>query len=225
MKKNKILRLASVMLMLCLITTCAISGTFAKYTTSGTATDSARVAKWGVTIDVSAQDALFATEYKNEEKIGTTDVGNGLSVQATEDLVAPGTTGALVIKLAGTPEVAVKVTYSATLELGENWKGENGEFYCPIVFNINGTEIKQDATNDTAEKLENAVKTAIDAYTKDYAVGTNLSTVADAAPSISWTWAIGSASADDTALGNAAAAGTAIPEIELSVDVTVTQIN
>ena len=29
MKKNKILRLASVMLMLCLITTCAISGTFA----------------------------------------------------------------------------------------------------------------------------------------------------------------------------------------------------
>ena len=55
MKKNKFMRLASVMLMLCLITTCAISGTFAKYTTSGTATDTARVAKWGVGVEVDGE--------------------------------------------------------------------------------------------------------------------------------------------------------------------------
>ena len=58
MKKNKFMRLASVMLMLCLITTCAISGTFAKYTTSATATDTARVAKWGVKVVVTGKEAF-----------------------------------------------------------------------------------------------------------------------------------------------------------------------
>ena len=223
MKKNKILRLASVMLMLCLITTCAISGTFAKYTTSGTAGDTARVAKWGVEVDVTAQDALFEVKYENEEVIGTTAVGDGWSVVASEDVIAPGTTGELDVSLTGSPEVAVKVTYSATLELGENWMVD-GDFYCPIVFNVGGTEIKQDATNNTATKLEDAVKAAIDAYTKSYAAGTDLSAAADVAPSISWTWDIDSDSAKDTKLGNAAAAGSA-PEISLSVTATVTQID
>ncbi len=51
MKKNKMLRMASALLVLTLLTTCIIGGTFAKYTTSGTATDTARVAKWGVKVE------------------------------------------------------------------------------------------------------------------------------------------------------------------------------
>ena len=46
MLKNKYLKLAAILLILCMVTTCGISGTLAKYTTGGTATDSARVAKW-----------------------------------------------------------------------------------------------------------------------------------------------------------------------------------
>ena len=46
--KNKFFKVASLMIMLCLISTCAIGTTFAKYVTGDTATDSARVAKWGV---------------------------------------------------------------------------------------------------------------------------------------------------------------------------------
>ena len=44
MKKNKMMRIASVLLVAVILTTCAISGTFAKYVTSGNGSDNARVA-------------------------------------------------------------------------------------------------------------------------------------------------------------------------------------
>ena len=47
MKKNRIMRVFSVLLALTLISTCAISGTFAKYVTRAEGEDAARVAKWG----------------------------------------------------------------------------------------------------------------------------------------------------------------------------------
>ena len=219
MKKVKFLRLASLMLMLCLITTCAISGTFAKYTTSGSVTDTARVAKWGVTVATVTDGNMFAKTYAKNDDSFTLDTNT--VVHASNDLVAPGTTGTLTsISVTGTPEVAVKVTYSATLELGENWMVD-GNFYCPIVFKVGDTEIKQDDINNTATKLEDAVKAAIDAYTKSYAAGTDLSAATDVAPSISWTWAFSGDDAKDTALGNLATA----PTIKLTVNVTVTQID
>ena len=48
MKKNVMMRVASALLVAVLMTTCAISGTFAKYTSSKTDSDSARVAVWGL---------------------------------------------------------------------------------------------------------------------------------------------------------------------------------
>ena len=48
MKKNKVMRFASLLLIATLLTTSVISGTFAKYTTSDSAQDTARVAKFGV---------------------------------------------------------------------------------------------------------------------------------------------------------------------------------
>ncbi len=50
MKKNKMMRLASVLLIAVMISTSAISGTYAKYVTSGYAEDNARVAKFGVAV-------------------------------------------------------------------------------------------------------------------------------------------------------------------------------
>ena len=45
MKKNRMMRVASALLVAVLLTTCAISGTFAKYITAEDATDSAAQAK------------------------------------------------------------------------------------------------------------------------------------------------------------------------------------
>ena len=49
MRKNRMMRLASVLLVLCLLTTSVISGTFAKYVTTVGGRDEARVARWGFT--------------------------------------------------------------------------------------------------------------------------------------------------------------------------------
>lgn len=85
MKKNKMMRLASVLLIAVLMSTCAISGTFAKYTTSVSSSDSARVAKWGfepVAMDITG---LFAKVYD----ANATDY----TVQSEVDVIAPGTQG------------------------------------------------------------------------------------------------------------------------------------
>ena len=101
MKKNTMMRLASGLLVAVLLTTCAISGTFAKYVTEATGSDTARVAKFGV--DVQAVSSIFKTSYNGE---------NAISVLSsnTDKVIAPGTTGtAVAFTIAGAPEVDVNV--------------------------------------------------------------------------------------------------------------------
>lgn len=175
MKKNKFLRLASVMLMLCLITTCAISGTFAKYTTSGTVNDSARVAKWGVTFTVAnvttptdGTTNLFADTYLNDAAIGGTAINAGVSIDSAdgEKVMAPGEEQSVKLTIAGSPEVALNLNVSAAVTL-TGWTIDASEFYCPVVFKVQvGTseavEVKADAsTVNTAALLEEALEKAI----------------------------------------------------------------
>ena len=63
MKKNVMMRIASILLVCVLVTTCGISGTFAKYTTNATSSDTARVARWGV--EVSASGTMFGKAYQD----------------------------------------------------------------------------------------------------------------------------------------------------------------
>ena len=233
--KNKFMRIAAVMLMLCLVTTCAISGTFAKYTTENTATDTARVAKWGVTITAPADataNTTFVTTYADNDASF-----NGNSVVGAADVVAPGTEGTLATPtISGTPEVAVRVTLDATLTL-TNWNGTSGE-YCPLVFTVDGDTTETfkigDAGINSVADLKAKVEAAIEKYSQDYAAGTNLANdVQDNIPTVEWAWAFDTAAndgandANDTALGNAAAdADTANdPTIEFSIKVIITQID
>ena len=88
MKKNKMMRLASLLLVMVLMTTCVIGGTFAKYTTSVESSDTARVAKWGfepATMDLSN---LFLGSYTNV-------VSND-----GKDVIAPGTEGSTTFAFA-----------------------------------------------------------------------------------------------------------------------------
>ena len=117
MKKNRTLKLASGLLILCLITTCAISTTLAKYTTGGSAADTARVAKWGV--EVSASGTMFGTAYqdtivKNGDANAT--VQSNFNPSYLANVVAPGTkneTG-IQIKIFGQPEVAFNLSAEVT---------------------------------------------------------------------------------------------------------------
>ena len=113
MKKNKMLRLASTLLVLVLLTTSIIGSTFAKYTTQDSASDTARVAKWGVTLQVMGK--LYGETYENAivaNDAGTIRVQANDYASADDYVVAPGTenAGGFKISLTGTPEVATQVT-------------------------------------------------------------------------------------------------------------------
>lgn len=235
-KKNWTLRAAVLMLALVLITSCFVGGTFAKYVTSGSGTDSARVAKFGVT--VTANGDVFAKEYATDDQ---TVVGTiAKSVISTDKVVAPGTTSNgdfVAATITGTPEVAVRVSYkldTATLQL-ENWKDADDEFYCPLVFRVknnNGNTVISGMEFQTADAMKAALVNAVAAYTKDYAPGTDLSGKAADTLTISWEWPFETGTdtdkpannVKDTFLGNEAAAGRAAI-VSLTLATTVTQID
>lgn len=221
MKKNVMMRLACFLLVAVLISTSAISGTYAKYVSKGEGTDSARVAKWGVAI--TANGDTFAKEYATDDAVFT----EANSVISTDKVVAPGTDGEMAsMTLSGTPEVAVRINYVGVFDISDNWVDGNGTYYCPLVIKVNGTAFDGRAYTSAAD-FELSVNNAIAAYSKDYPAGTDLSTVAADSLAITWEWPF-STSADndvkDTALGDAAAAGNAAT-VQLTVTTTATQID
>jgi hypothetical protein len=117
MKKNIAMRVAAFLFILTMISTCAFATTFAKYTTSGNATDTARVAKWGVNVDVAVPSTgAFQTSYAGKKtEHGDTVFATGKSTK----LIAPGTgvENAITVTITGTPEVDVEIKYEATVTL------------------------------------------------------------------------------------------------------------
>lgn len=129
MKKNKMMRAASALMVATLLTTSVISGTFAKYTTKAVGGDVARVATWGFTQTTIELDNLFKKAY-------------GTTVGSATDVIAPGTKGkdTFSFTYAGqedAPEVAYTFevsTHGSTCaeDIKNNpnikWKLDNGEW-------------------------------------------------------------------------------------------------
>lgn len=148
-KANKIMMMTvSILLCLVLITSSVMSSTLAKYVTTGNASSStARVAKWGITVEGGTD---LATKYTQIE-------GDTYKVQSSSgNVIAPGTRGALAwFRVSGTSEVAYSVDFSGTIAIGEGYtsyiKDANGNAieYFPIqlryaaydVSTVNGEEV------------------------------------------------------------------------------------
>lgn len=212
-KKYSSLRIASILLMLVLITSCVVSGTFAKYTTSGSSSDSARVTKWGVNVYVTGNDVgvLENAEGTNEE----TDIVSSSTISK----IAPGTKGTFcTFKLTGAPEVAISIDYEVTVEL-EGWEVD-GLFYCPLVIKVNGFDV---TGYSSADGYENAIIDKIEELgdaklTPGQAIDGTYNIV------VTWEWAYETDEAislKDTAL----ATKETRPTIKIDVTCTVTQID
>lgn len=227
--KKALAVILSVLMVASLITTCMLSTTFAKYSTTGHGSDSARVAKWGVIIktDISS---LFLDKYdaKTQDDVISFD---GI------DVVAPGTEGAveLVSKVSGTPEVAVEITNKAEVDLS-NWE-VNGVYYCPLIFTVNGATAPG-SLFASAEEFETWIESRVVSAAKQYPPLTDLSTAEETYVSISWVWPFEADDDNDasngifydyndTVLGNTSADNdvTNDPTIELSITQTITQID
>lgn len=121
MKKINMNRLAAGLLVLVLLTSCFVGSTMARYATGAEGSDTARAAKFGITIE--AYGKVFGQDYiKNVDPNGDEALISGtanLTVSSKADaegkrdnVVAPGTKGdeVLSFNISGSTEVAVKVT-------------------------------------------------------------------------------------------------------------------
>ena len=213
MKKNMMLRTASVLLIAVLMSTCAISGTFAKYVTSTEGTDSARVAKWGfepVAMDIPG---LF-------DKVYDADAAD-YTVQSEVDVIAPGTQGSAQFAFAydeangiNAPEVdytfVVDTTGSscdASIQDNANiqWKLDSGDW-------VTWTELI-------------AAIEALDGD-KDYEAGELPAAfgTADNTHTIYWRWVFttgNESDVKDTSMGNA----DELANVKIVIKITATQID
>lgn len=230
MKKNVMMRIAACLLVCVLASTCGISGTFAKYVTTGSASDTARVAKWGVEVFSTQDGTAFAKEYLDS------DSNTSIVVKSNDLVVAPGTksdevTGELVFGVTGTPEVATEINVVFT---GNDifWHD-----YHPIEFTLhildNNAEIDtanpdwSQATkiSGTLGEIESAINARFGTFTT--AAGETL----DALYKITWEWDFEKDNAKDTYLGDLAAKVGAVSNANYStvlnygVTITIEQVD
>ena len=236
MKKNKMMRVASALLVVVLLTTCAISGTFAKYVSEKDQTDTARVAKWGVSITTKS-NTLFLKEYAGTKFEYTVQAGAG----DYDYVMAPGTGNSMTeVTLGGTPEVAVAVEFTPTVTVTGNWIVA-GDFYCPIIVTI-GDEDICGLDFESADDFAEAIATEIGGYSAEYEPNKDLSEITNGNLfDISWAWAfdgtdyatahtghthLGGNDQDDTkdtALGDVAVAEDL--QLNIAFEISVTQID
>lgn len=195
-RNNKLLKASGVLLVLTLITSCFVGGTLAKYVSEGDGKDSARVAKWGVEVAVTGDEAFKTTYGKNDasSSVSSNTVASAGSESVTftwtssagsksekvnvNDVIAPGTEGTFGgISVTGKPEVAVKIETTAEVDF-TGWdvdkSGDKYYFYCPLVFKIGdeticGLEYSGSAGNSNGgqDGFENRIEQAIEKLTNN----------------------------------------------------------
>lgn len=242
MKKNVMMRVAAMLLVCVLASTCGISGTFAKYVTMAEGSDTARVAKFGVTVTI-AGDSNFSNQYATHDN---SIYGGAVSVKSSDaaKVVAPGTSsedvaGEVTFKITGTPEVATKIDIefdvlhdiflgAGTYEDPTTAKTDSFEVatdYYPVVFTLRNSTGTVVITGNLAKIEEEFNK-----LSGTYAPNTKL----DETYTLTWAWAFESGNdAADTLLGNLAAGeGYGITgvtnydtNIEYTLKITVTQVD
>ena len=229
MKKNRMMRLASVLLVLTLLSTSVISGTFAKYVTSDQASDTARVAKFGVV--VSASGSLFGTDYvqKDDGNIpGSTNLTVVSSGGVVGNVVAPGTKSSdegLAFAVTGTPEVKVEVKVAVTdvkdvflnaknglpdMTTGDTLDTfDNSTNYYPVKYTLTQTTAGGSITPLVSDGKLTEVVTKLEALSTTYDANTNLADVVGTLK-LTWEWDFDNSGAgtydrQDTLLGDLAA--------------------
>ena len=224
MKKNVMMRAASALLVAVLLTTCVISGTFAKYTTSATASDSARVAYWGFKQPTSLTFDLFANTYYNTVtgKDGAKVIAPGTSSNdvefafgytdyKTNEITAPEVDYTFEVSTNGS-------SCSDTIKNNPNilWKLDNGAYgtWDDLLTAIEALDGNATDNKYKAGNLPEAFKTANTKHT------------------ISWKWIFdenatnketntSNNDSNDTTMGNAET----LANVKLQITITATQID
>ena len=201
MNNKNLARLAILTLCLTFVSTSLLGGTLAKYTSEVTATSTATVADWNITVngdEITVDPTptvtfdLFTTAVKEENgTTADTDVATGATA-----LIAPGTGGKFALEINNLSEVSAE--YAIVLS-----NTNNGAI--PIEYSVNGTDWKTSITD---------LNTLLDGELK-------LGATTNETQTIYWKWAFVGDDAKDTALGIADDKAT----VTVTADITVTQLD
>ena len=241
MKKNRMMRLASVLLVLVLMTSSVVGGTFAKYTTEVEGTDTARVAKWGFEAESTIEiKDLFKKAYEKDDTLTWQN-----SVESkNDDVIAPGTENTADFSFTydatsnnvSAPEVAYIFTVLATTtaEADDYAKLDANKNF---VWTLQAPGENEPDEYQTFGALLEAIN-ALDGKTgeegKQYAANSLPKSFYGETPdgaasyTIGWKWAfetegqeMAEQDATDTAMGNA----DELDKIDITITITATQID
>lgn len=193
MKNNKTVKFMALVLFVTILAIILVSGTYAKYTTSATGSDTATVAKWS--IKLGNEDIAKSTEKTFTidlfSTITNTDGSEEKNVKKTDGtLIAPGTMGSFTLaSLKNESEVNAKysVTYTISNESGvplefttnkddeSSWKSDF------TAVNVSNEALATDATATTATVYWRW------AFTKDTARDTSDTTLGTTTPTVTLT--------------------------------------
>ena len=225
MKKTKFMRAALLLLVLTLITSCFVGGTFAKYTTSTTGNDSARVAYWGFDQAAVTEIKLFDATYDNVKS------GN------KDNVIAPGTFKTSTFAFGYTnyktnkitaPEVAY--TFGVKAEMTGNYTAldSNPNFKWTLKASNAESATEYNTVADLLKAINKLSGATDDSGTKTYQPGELPATFGTADANVNytvgWKWAYSvndDGDVADTAMGNA----TDLANVTLKITITATQID
>ncbi len=227
MRKFKTMRAAALLLALTLITSSFVGGTFAKYTTTTTGSDSARVAYWGFDQAATTTIDMFDGTYANVQSSNTDNVlAPGTSKTTTFAFgytPKDATVNALTAGAIAAPEVDYEFKVNATVIGDHDLLDSNTNF----VWTLKVPNADAATKYQTVAELLAAVKALSGnaSGTKTYTAG-NLPTAftaADETYTIGWDWTFSTDTAGDTAdttMGNQQD----LDDVTFTITISATQI-
>lgn len=200
MKKNRAMRVAAMLLVLVMMTSCFVGGTFAKYTSDADVKATASVAKWSIDVEgteianatkQTVNVDLFTTLYEADGTTTETDV-------AGTSLIAPGTGGSFDLDVKNLSEVNAMYDIAFTIENTSS---------IPLEFSTDGGNTWKSEIAD------------VDVSKQKIDMGATVATTT----TVMWRWVFNGDDAADTALG--IAAQTAAPTVTVTATITAYQVD
>lgn len=195
-KTSNTAKITILLLMLCLISTAMVSGTFAKYTSEYVGADTALIAKWDVTVSDGTNEFYVYPEEAELDLFKHAYDTNILSTAGESKIIAPGVGGEFTLKVENKGDVAAEMTFDFDVS------GDASN--APIEYKL------KDVEGQTWGDLD-ALKTALDELEKMKNVAAENGT---AEQIVEWRWPLdgsdvyGTNDEEDTELGTASAKGT-----------------
>lgn len=197
-RSSVMVRLVAVLAVVMMFTMCFVGGTFAKYTSSGTGTDSATVAKWSFKVgetDIATTDTFTFDLFKTIKD--SDGINNETEMNPVDgSIIAPGTQGSFDLVLTNASQVTAQYAIDYTVT-------NNNDI--PVKFSVDGgttwtNDLADVAASDSTKLAANSGTTTI---------------------KVQWKWDFnGSDDSFDTALG---IGGNAV--LTVKAEVTATQVD